>query len=122
MSKIVSKVSAEKDICSSCRTLDTHTCVSWKISQATIYGDYYVRTCAVASDDGGMLVKLKAGKLFADVKFSSDKSGCKKFRQIIIPHVYKTNKVTGDIALLNVIVLSHSVHVDNVNKTLTYFP
>ena len=75
-----------------------------------------------AADDDGMLVKLKAGKLFADVKFSSDKSSCKKFRQIIIPHVCKTIKVTGDIALLNVIVLSYSVHVNNVNKKLTYFP
>lgn len=81
-----------------------------------------VRTCAVKSGYGVMLVKLKAGKLFADVKFSSDKSSCKKFRQIIIPHVCKTIKVTGDIALLNVIVLSYSVHVDNVNKTLTFFP
>ena len=81
-----------------------------------------MRTCAVESDDGGMLVKLKAGKLFAEVKFSSDKSGCKKFRQIIIPHVCKTIKVTGDIALLNVIVLSYSVHVDNVNNSLAYFP
>ena len=52
------------------------TLVSWKISQATIYvekktiyGDYYVRTRAVSGDDDcGMLVKLKAGKLFADVK------------------------------------------------------
>ena len=51
------------------------TLVSWKISQATIYvektiyGDYYVRTRAVSADDDcGMLVKLKAGKLFADVK------------------------------------------------------
>ena len=39
------------------------------LKKKTIYGDYYVRTRAVSGDDDcGMLVKLKAGKLFADVK------------------------------------------------------
>ena len=96
----------------SASVIAVQTLVSWKISQATIYvektiyGDYYVRTRAVSADDDcGMLVKLKAGKLFADGKITDKCGWCKKLRQIIIPHVCKTIEVTRDIALLlNVIV------------------